>query len=182
MGKAAATAAWAQASSVRRLVGAAVHRSAVWCCTTACVHVPIHSRSTAGPLPCVQWPRCQRFAIRWGPARPPTQHPWPFVSSVSTATSECIFAVLCSAVRVCFFGDSVKPCGCYRSPLVRVVSAFSVVLCCKVWVRAHESHAPTYRARASARAQSTHPSLPLQRASPSAHCSTFATAPASIHR
>ena len=30
-------------------VDAAVHSSAVWCDTTACVHVPIHSRSTAGP-------------------------------------------------------------------------------------------------------------------------------------
>ena len=52
VGKTVANVAQAQVSSVRSLIGqivAAVHSFAVWCGATACVHVSIHTRSTAGP-------------------------------------------------------------------------------------------------------------------------------------
>ena len=35
------------------------------------------------PPPCVQWPRCLRFANCWGPAPLPAQHPWPRISPAS---------------------------------------------------------------------------------------------------
>ena len=37
---------------------------------------PIHATRLV-PSPCVQWPRCLRFANCWAPALLPAQHPWP---------------------------------------------------------------------------------------------------------
>ena len=65
-------------STITRGIVAYVQSFAVWYGTTACVHVPIHSRNTAGS-PSVR-PMAAMSAFR---QLLPAQHPWPCVSPAS---------------------------------------------------------------------------------------------------
>ena len=127
---------------------AAVQSFAVWYGTTACVQVPIHSRNTASLMAAMStfqptagaWLCCQHNT---------TGHAFHLVaahciliraisrSSVLTATSERTSAAVCM-----FGGARVFVCSICKAARMlwesiwseaRIVSAFSVVLCCKVW-------------------------------------------------
>ena len=134
---------------------AAVQSFAVWCGTTACVHVPIHSRNTAN---------C------WGSAASTTPLAMRFTSFAGGGenfTAACLIVAQCKAARM--LQESVRLQCC---TLLQGVSAIS----------AHQPHVPTCRARTSARVRSTRPSLPMRRASLQALRSPFGAARASAHR
>ena len=159
VGMAAATAVQAQASSVHSqaaAIVAAVQSFAVWCGTTACVHVPIHSRNTAN---------C------WGSAASTTLLAMRFTSSESGCvnfTAACLIVAQCKAARM--LQESVRLQCCTLLHGVSAISARINLTCQHV---AQET---------SARVQSTRPSLPMQRASLLTLRSPFGAARASAHR
>ena len=107
-----------------------------------------------------QQPRCQRCAIRWDPVRPPAQHLLAIrftsfaaacliaahcifiraisCSSASTATSERTSAAVCvfcgARTLVCRICKAARMLHESILSEVCIVSAFSVVLCCRVCV------------------------------------------------
>ena len=156
---------------------AAVQGFAVWCGTTACVHVPIHSRSTAGPFGAPNGCNVSVWPAAGARLRPPAQHSWPCVSPVSA--DRCTLHLdprnlpfvcvnsnwrvdpqqqsVCSSVLVCSSGESVKPRGCFReSTCQRRASCLPSVLCTECHLHAHLAHvvnmSRTYKRKSSVHA------------------------------